>query len=154
MCSSEQSWILAILNSPVSIWFAQQNFATKQGGFFDFEPRYSSTFIIPNATPSTKAVVDILVRAIEAERSSRLEQLLNGFVYELFFREDLHARGLTLFDEATSAGFGKLVGLEGETLVKAAEEFANTHLIPGARLRTMLSDLATLDVVRIIEGRE
>jgi len=27
-------------------------------------------------------------------------------------------------------------------------------LVPGARLRTMLSDLATLDVVRIIEGRE
>ncbi len=31
---------------------------------------------------------------------TRLEQLLNGFVYELFFKDDLHARGLTLFDEA------------------------------------------------------
>ena len=39
-------------------------------------------------------------------------------------------------------------------LVKAAEAFAATHLIPGARLRTMLSDLQTLDVVRIIEGKE
>jgi hypothetical protein len=38
--------------------------------------------------------------------------------------------------------------------VKAAEAFANTNLIPGARLHTMLSDLQTLDVVRIIEGRE
>ena len=85
---------------------------------------------------------------------ARIEQLLNGFVYELFFKEDLHARGLTLFEEAERAGLGRLSGLEGTELLKAAESFAATHLIPGARLRTMLSDVATLDVVRIIEGRE
>jgi len=85
---------------------------------------------------------------------NRLEQLINGFVYELFFQNDLHARGLTLFDEAERAGLDNLAGLDGAALVKAAESFAAIHLVPGARLRTMLSDLATLDVVRIIEGRE
>jgi hypothetical protein len=97
----------------------------------------------------------VVVRVIGLRREdSRLEQLLNGFVYELFFKDDLHSRGLTLFDEAECSGLGQLAGLEGAALVKAADSFAATHLVPGARLRTMLSDLATLDVVRIIEGRE
>jgi hypothetical protein len=110
---------------------------------------------IPNrATHAERSHIDTIV-SIQIERpDNRLEQLLNGFVYELFFKEDLHARGLTLFDEAERADLGKLAGLEGAELVKAAEGFAATHLVPGARLRTMLSDLATLDVVRIIEGRE
>ena len=84
----------------------------------------------------------------------RFEQLLNGFIYELFFSYDLQARGLTVFNEAESAGLDKLAGLEGAALVKAAESFAAIHLVPGAGLRTMLSDLQTLDVVRIIEGNE
>jgi adenine-specific DNA-methyltransferase len=152
--TDEQSWILATLNSPISVWFAGQNFATKQGGFFDFEPRYSSTFIIPNAAIDLKLIVDSTVRAIEARADPRLEQLLNGFVYELFFKNDLHAKGLTIFAEAEQAGLGRLAGLEGDALVKAATVFAATNLIPGAKLQTMLTDLQTLDTVRIIEGKE
>jgi hypothetical protein len=110
---------------------------------------------IPNrATETARALMDVVVRVQTIQRDNRLEQLLNGFVYELFFTNDLHARGLTLFDDAERAGLGKLASLEGAALVKAAESFAATHLVPGARLRTMLSDVATLDVVRIIEGRE
>lgn len=148
-------WLaLSALNSPVGLWFARQTFATKQGGFFDFEPRYSGTFPIPKASRDDEMMLAALARVVESASDNRLEQLLNGFVYELFFKDDLHARGLTLFDEAERAGLGKLAGLDGVALVKAAESFAATHLVPGARLRTMLSDLATLDVVRIIEGRE
>lgn len=145
---------LATLNSPISAWFARQNFATKQGGFFDFEPRYSSTFIIPNAASNQKLIVDSTVRAIEARADPRLEQLLNGFVYELFFKEDLHARSLTLFDEAERAGLGKLAGLEGESLVKAAQEFTDRAFKPSHPLYAMLFDLQALDVVRTIEGKE
>lgn len=148
-------WLaLATLNSPISLWFARQNFATKQGGFFDFEPRYSGIFPIPRATKSEERQISNLARAVECASDNRLEQLLNGFVYELFFKDDLHARGLTLFDEAERAGLSKLTGLEGSGLVKAAESFAAIYLVPGATLRTMLSDVATLDAVRIIEGRE
>ncbi|NTH03824.1 hypothetical protein G6M00_31815 [Agrobacterium rhizogenes] len=146
--------VLATLNSPVGLWFAHQNFATKQGGFFDFEPRYSGTFPIPRASTSDARLLVTLARAVETANDNRLEQLLNGFVYELFFKDDLHACGLTLFDEAGRAGLSDIAGLEGPELFKAVQSFAATHLIPGARLRTMLSDLATLDVVRIIEGRE
>ncbi len=149
------SYLLAVLNSPVSWWLTQQLFASKQGGFYEFKPMYVAEVPIPPSSDGQRLLIDGAVLAVVGGTSdSRLEQLLNGFVYELFFREDLHARGLTLFEEAERAGLGRLSGLEGPELLKAAESFAATHLIPGARLRTMLSDVATLDVVRIIEGRE
>lgn len=149
------TYLLAVLNSPVSWWLTQQAFASKQGGFYEFKPMYVAQVPIPLSSEKKREFMDGPVQAIVAGApDNRLEQLLNGFVYELFFKDDLHARGLTLFDEAEKAGLGKLAGLEGAALAKAAESFAATHLVPGARLRTMLSDLATLDVVRIIEGRE
>jgi len=149
------TYLLAVLNSPVSWWLTQQLFASKQGGFYEFKPMYVAEVPVPSSTDRMRELIDGPARAIVAGADdNRLEQLLNGFVYELFFKDDLHARGLTLFDEAEKAGLGALKGLEGVALVKAAEAFAATHLVPGARLRTMLSDLATLDVVRIIEGRE
>ena len=82
-----------------------------------------------------------------------LEQLLNGLVYELYFRDDLHARGLRLFDAARDVGLDRLSGLEGEKLSAAAAYFTKQNLAPGQPLRVMLSDLQTLDVVRIIEGK-
>ena len=95
--------------------------------------------------------VDLIVKT---PIRARIEQLLNGFVYELFFKDELRAKGLTIFAEAERAGLGRLAGLEGEALVKAATAFAATNLIPGAKLQTMLNDLQTLDTVRIIEGKE
>ncbi|MCA3078155.1 MAG: Eco57I restriction-modification methylase domain-containing protein [Rhodocyclaceae bacterium] len=149
------AYLLAVLNSPVSWWITQQLFASKQGGFYEFKPMYVANIPIPSCPEVRRTLIEGPVSAIVAGASdNRLEQLLNGFVYELFFPDDLHARGLTLFEEAERAGLERLAGLEGVELTAAATDFANTHLVPGARLRTMLSDLATLDVVRIIEGRE
>ena len=153
--SDEIEYIIAILNSSVSWWVTQHTFASKQGGFFEFTQQYVSQIPIPKPSAIQKALIEVVVRAIGLRREdSRLEQLLNGFVYELFFKDDLHSRGLTLFDEADRSGLGQLARLDGAVLLKAADSLAASHLVPGARLRTMLSDLAALDVVRIIEGRE
>ena len=149
------NFLLAVLNSTVSWWLTQQIFASKQGGFYEFKPMYVSQIPIPSSSERQRELIEGPVKAIIAGApANRFEQLLNGFVYELFFKDDLDARGLTLFDEAEKAGLSKLAGLEGAALMKAAEDFASNHLVPGTRLRTMLSDLTTLDVVRIIEGRE
>lgn len=152
--TSNQHLPLAVLNSPIGAWFARQTFATKAGGFLDFEPRYSQTFVVPLCSKPLDALVDVTVRCVEANRDPRLEQLLNGFVYELFFKEDLHARNLTLFAEAEKAGLGALSGLEGSALLHAAAEFADRVFSPTHPLYAMLFDLQALDVVRIIEGRE
>jgi type I restriction-modification system DNA methylase subunit len=146
---------LAILNSTVTDFFYRQISPQIQNGYYRFIAQYVSQIPMPRPLGTAKELLRAGVQALNVGASdNRLEQLLNGFVYELFFPEELHARGLALFDEADRAGLGKLASLEGAALVQEAESFAATHLVPGARLRTMLSDLATLDVVRIIEGRE
>lgn len=144
---------LAVINSAVSNWFAQQTFASKQGSFFDFEPRYSGTFVVPKANKDQEKACEMLAGAVCASLNPALEQLLNGLVYELYFPDDLHARGLHLFDTVRDAGLHRLSDLDGEKLVQAAADFTRHLLAPGQPLRVMLTDLQTLDVVRIIEGR-
>ena len=83
---------------------------------------YVAQLPIPPSSERKRELIGGPVRAIVVGPSdNRLEQLLNGFVYELFFKDDLHARGLTLFDAAERAGLGQLAGLEGAELAKAAE---------------------------------
>ncbi|WP_296710850.1 Eco57I restriction-modification methylase domain-containing protein [Rhodoblastus sp.] len=148
------NFLLSILNSSISEYYSRNVFSSKQGGFYEVQPDGLEAFPVPRLGTLGEKLVNQIDYAPIAARDPRFEQLLNGFVYELFFRDDLHARGLTLCEEAEKAGLSALSGLEGSALVRAAESFAATHLVPGARLRTMLSDLAALDVVRIIEGRE
>ncbi|MFC3182432.1 Eco57I restriction-modification methylase domain-containing protein [Cypionkella sinensis] len=152
---THERWLIAFLNSTLSEWFYSQISNRIRGGYLRSFSDYMKQIPIPSdASVSMRSLMDIGVGIQLVKSDGRFEQLLNGFVYELFFKDDLHTRGLTLFEEAERAGLGRLSGLEGPELLKAAESFAATHLIPGARLRTMLSDVATLDVVRIIEGRE
>lgn len=151
---ANSNFLLVLLNSSLAEFYYRKVFLGKQGGFYEVQPDGLETFPVPRIEGLAARLMNDIDYSSIAISDNRLEQLLNGFVYELFFEDDLHARGLTLFDEAERAGLGKLARLEGAALVKAAESFATTHLAPDARLRTMLSDLATLDVVRIIEGRE
>lgn len=139
-----------ILNSPVSNYYSRQTFVGKQGGFYEVQPDGLANFCIPLRGRET-----ILSRLdfSSAAPPPVLEQLLNGLVYELYFADDLKARGLALLAAAEAAGLDRLAGLEGVSLAEAATVFAREQLAPGARLRVMLSDLQTLDVVRIVEGK-
>jgi hypothetical protein len=117
----------------------------KQGGFYDFEPRYSRQIPIPTATEFQLRTVEALARTIAAGVSRpEFERLLNGLIYELFFPEDLHAKNIRLFDACTAAGIRD--GMDAQAV--ATTIFHNDHPIYG-----MLFDLPTLDVVRLIEGR-
>jgi hypothetical protein len=85
------SYCLAILNSPVSLWFARNVFATKEGGFFDFEPRYCSQFPIPNPTSEKQRAVEKLVDRILAAKAkdpdadvSKFEREIDELVYALY----------------------------------------------------------------------
>ena len=84
-------FVAAIINSRVASWFTQQVFATKQGGFYDFEPRYSSQYPIPAATVEERLRVETVVQTILSKRTSDaladvtdLERELDGLVYSLF----------------------------------------------------------------------
>ena len=99
-------------------------------------------------------LIDTLVATMSIAKDPRLEQLLNGLVYELFFPEDLHARNLRLFDACDRAGLGRFATNDGDALKDEADVWASEYLIPGGDIRVMLSDLQSLDVVRIIESTE
>ncbi len=157
--SEEAPFLAAIVNSPIAFWFATQVFATKQGGFWDFEPRYSSQWPIPDATPEQKAICTTLAGAlIELHKSetaklperelmvSWFEQWLNGLVYELFFPGEVHARKLHLFAETA-----KLLPSAKLSRARIAEVFAASRDMKRP-LRAMLTDLATIEEVRLIES--
>ncbi|MDW9366963.1 hypothetical protein GOB34_04285 [Sinorhizobium meliloti] len=153
--SDRWRYVLAVLNSATLWWLTKQTFPGRQGGYFEFKPAYVGAVPIPQPSESEEATISGVVSAlVVAAADARLEQLLNGFVYELFFKDDLQARGLTLFAEAERAGIGRLAGLEGAELVNAAKEFADRIFQPSHPLYGMLFDLQALDVVRIIEGKE
>ncbi len=157
--SPEARFLAAVVNSPVAFWFTTQVFSTKQGGFWDFEPRYSSQWPIPAATPEQKALCEALSGAlIELHKPesatlperglivSWFEQWLNGLVYELFFPGELHARGLHLFAETA-----KLLP-ESKLPRKAIPEIFTASRDFKRPLRAMLTDLQTIEEVRLIES--
>jgi len=82
------TFVSAIVNSKVALWFTRQVFATKQGGFFDFEPRYSSQWPIPAASPVKQKQVERLVDRIltaKAQDASADVSALEGEIDELVY---------------------------------------------------------------------
>jgi hypothetical protein len=100
-------------------------------------------------------LVSVVIRSIVrgADRP-RLEALLNAFVYELFFPDDLHAHNLCPLAGAEAAGLVELAEFEGPALARAADEWSRQLADPSSPLYATLFDLQSLDVVRIIEGRD
>jgi adenine-specific DNA-methyltransferase len=148
-------FVSAIFNSTVSNWYARQVYASKQGDFFDFEPRYSSSLPIPSATTDQMRALVTLVNAIIAGAKPRaaLEGLINAFVYELFFAEDLSALDISPFDTARDAGLLALAEHKGPALARASEEWATCLADPSHPLYAMLFSLQSVEAVRVIEGR-
>jgi adenine-specific DNA-methyltransferase len=143
-------FLTILLNSTVAEYYFRRTFAGKQGGFYEVQPEGLADFAIP--VSGADSILNLLDFS-SSPPPPALEQLLNGLIYELYFADDLHARGLHLFTAARAAGLDRLATLEGEALTTAAAAFTRDHLAPGQPLRVVLSDLQTLDVVRIIEGK-
>lgn len=160
-----EKWLLAVLNSSVSAWFYSQISPQIMNGYYRFIAQYVEQIPIPPASTQQKRcieeVVDCVVNRISAPE---YERLLNGLVYELFFPEDLHAKGIHLFDACAEAGItdwpapdetaGKKkpatvaqLGWNLRASSTADEIFQPNHPIYG-----MLFELQSVEVVRLIEG--
>ena len=160
---------LSILNSPISWWIARQTFPSKQGGFFEFKPTYFSKLPIPAASAEEQQWCERLAEALiflhrpEVAKAAGpvslmaawFEQWLNGLVYELLFRDELHARHLRLFEETAKPGNAPpaLASLRDDPARLAALPacFERTYDV-NRPLRAMLFSLRSLEPVRIIEG--
>ncbi len=173
--SSDWRYLLSVLNSAVSWWWTQQLFASKAGGFFEFKPMYVSAVPIPAASNQQKLCIEGAVDCVlNRVAKPEYERLLNGLVYELFFPEDLHAKGIRLFDACEKAGIGKLATLtptplppageglkvcsprpqagEGPGVRESAQELANRIFSASHPIYGMLFELQAVEVVRLIEG--
>jgi hypothetical protein len=81
------------------------------------------------------------------------EQVLNGLVYELYFPEELHTRGLHLFDLVQQGGLPALEAIpEAQRLSRLRKEFEHIYNLQHP-LRAALHYLQTVEEVRIIEGK-
>ena len=147
-------FLLGILNSNTILWVAEATFTTKQGGFFEFTQQFVRQLPVPSSGQAEEDMMGVVVRAITAGADRlRLEALINAFVYELFFADELHASNLRPFTAARDAGLMNLAALEGPTLARAADDWSRCLADPAHPLYATLFDLQSIDEVRIIEGR-
>ena len=149
-----ERWLLAVLNSSAWFWYFSQFSSQIQNGYYRFKAQYCEQVPVPDATDDQKLIAEALVSAVLSTSDPRIEQLINGLVFELFFPDDLHRANIRLFDACEKAGIAKLATLKGKELTEAANDLATRIFATSHPIYAMLFDLQALDVVRIIEGRE
>lgn len=161
---NEDKYLLALLNSGVSNYYARNTFVQKQGGYYEVQPDALKAFCIPSCSSKERSLLAKLMDAISSGvANSEYERLLNGLVYELFFPEDLHAKGIRLFNACTEVGIAdwpasdKTAGKNVDTVtqlgwIKRARSTADEIFQPSHPIYGMLFELQTLEVVRTIEG--
>lgn len=151
---SNDFFLVALLNSSVSAFYAKKVFVEKQNGWYEVQPDGLEVFPIPRTDVRQEKLINFSSNAFLAVGSSQFEALINGLVYELFFPEDLHQANIHLFDAVANAGLDRLADLDGTVLADAANELATLIFAPHHPIQGMLADLQKLEVVRIIEGRD
>ncbi|MDI6740829.1 MAG: TaqI-like C-terminal specificity domain-containing protein, partial [Candidatus Edwardsbacteria bacterium] len=81
-------YLLAILNSPISKWWISLQAAVRSGGFLEYKPMYVGDIPVFPATTTQKAPIIERVRKILADPDShavpRLEAEIDKLVYELY----------------------------------------------------------------------
>ncbi len=156
--------LLAIMLSKPLDFYYRMRFPSHGDPFNGGRPQFRKdrmlTVPVPALAADQQIALALLAQVVtgchEANKpatAQRFEALINAFVYELFFAEELHARNLRPFAAACEAGLMKLADLEGPALVRAADEWARHLADPAHPLYGTLFDLQAIDAVRIIEGR-
>jgi len=165
----EIDYLLGVMNSTVLDYYYRHNFPCWgdpwNGGRIQFRkdrmvdapipwPVKHQRDLLAGCARTIGEIYKHMVGDVTGTSTTRFEQIINGFVFELFFPDDLHRANIRLFDACEKAGVGKLATLKGKTLTKAAEELAANIFANDHPIYAMLFDLQALDVVRTIEGKE
>jgi hypothetical protein len=167
-------WLLAVLLSPVIVFWIKKMLGHDDGGFLRLFSIHVGEF--PITGPSKEQAPDLIrlttallwlhdpytsqISDFPRDPAMRefYERLLNGLVYELYLPEELHEAGLHLFDLVDAAQLPDLDALPAaksdpkqklRLLREKFEELADLR----HPIRAALQKLSTLDSVRIIEGK-
>jgi len=170
-----QKWLLGLLNSQAVEWFYAMVSNSVRGGYLRAFTDYVRQIPIPTTTATQRGSMTLLVDSVlclnayvltphndetrrdEVARAALMlsywERVLNGLVYELYFREEVHGAGLRLFDLVEEAKLPDINTIpEAERLRTLREKFEDLSDSQHP-LRIALDKLQTLDTVRIIEGK-
>ncbi|MCX6969105.1 MAG: Eco57I restriction-modification methylase domain-containing protein [Verrucomicrobia bacterium] len=164
-------YLAALLNSRVIGWFFPQVSAPFRGGFFSANRQFLSLLPIPAPTPdvqnSITGLVDWLlflnrqpsVRAATSDHprdpqmAAWFERWVNALVYELFFPEELRAKGLSFLPLTEDfAPSSPAADADAAATLADMRKTVDDLSAPGHALRRALDQLQTLDLVRTIEG--
>ena len=151
---TDEKWLCGLLNTPAIEWFYEQIANRIQGGYLRAFSDRMQTVPIPPASLAQQTIIEALVTAVIEIDDPKVEQLINGLVYELFFPNDLHTAGIRLFDACEREHIARLATLEGAKLQTEAEALAERIFSNSHPIYAMLFDLQALDVVRLIEARD
>jgi hypothetical protein len=169
---TNKKWWVGLLNSPVVEWF-YGNIANRiRGGYLRAFSQFMGEIPIPAASPEEQQWCERLAEALiylhrpevaagagaapVSLMAAWFEQWLNGLVYELFFRAELHARHLRLFEETAKPDNAppRIAGIPSDGRLRALHAcFERTYDV-NHPLRAMLFSLRSLKPIRIIEGEE
>ena len=164
-------FLLGLLNSRVLDFYHHKIATSMRGGWYSYEARFIKRLPIANASEAERKAVEGLVEYLiglnkhfQLQPETKLprdqlmlnwwEQIINGLVYELYFAEEIHARGLRLFNLVADAEIPELHTVpDHERVSRLRKEFERTY-DTAHPLRGALSALRSLEVVRTIEGEE
>lgn len=164
-------FLAALLNSRVLAWFFPQVSAPFRGGFRSANRQFLSLLPIPRPEPTARrAITDMVdwllflhrqpsVRTATPEHprdpqlAAWFERWVNALVYELFFPEELRARGLSFLPLTEDlAPPPPIAAADAAANLAAARTAVEKLSAPNHALRCALDQLQTLDLVRTIEG--
>jgi hypothetical protein len=170
-CPLSFEGLLAVLNSSISTFYLRLVSAHFSGGYIALTRQFIENLPIPNvsdlADESLTALAKwlILLRAEPSVRTATqksprdpqlaawFERWVNALVYELFFPEELHARGLkflSLTEDLVPPPPNS--SNDRRTTLQVARATVDRVSEAGHSLRRALDKLQTLDLVRTVEG--
>lgn len=159
-------YLAGVLNSPVTWWQLTRTCTDLQNGYLQAHNENLAEVVIPNTSDEHQLLFSRLAEALiwlhspagkkvkdapTGLMTAYMEQWVNGLVYELFFPGELHSRKLKLFDETAKLNPPDLAKLRATNKLVALQELHEKAYARDAALRSMLFDLKSLDVVRVIE---
>jgi len=163
--------ILGILQSNAIRWWTHTDQGVPFGGFLRLQSQYMERCPIPVMSEQQEAAVSQLVEyvvwlhrldggTVDAALatanmlvSGYFEQWINALVYELFFPDELHSAGLQFFQFVQMAKLRPLSDMAGEKMSEIKSSFEALYQ-PNHPLRQSLYRLDSLEIVRILEGKE
>ena len=159
MTGESLKYLLSILNSKLGEWYFNQISSTSGMGTNRWKKYKIEQLPIATATPEEEKAVETVVDYVlwlkqhqptdHETQSAFFEQLLDGMVYELYFKKSVHDAGrevIAHLGELPSLSGG--AGDEGSTIRQVYERLSH----PEHKVRNNLLFMKSIEEIRIIEG--